>query len=68
MKRGEHPFIKTDNSQVPLSHYFVVNLHNRLNCLEKSMSRTRSLFPMAYRNLMVVSLIETDQNSYLSLL
>ena len=67
-KRGVHPFIKTVNSRVPLFHYFAVNLHNRLNCLEDgiSMSRAPFSYSMAYGNLMAVTLIETDQNSFLS--
>ena len=59
-------FIITDNCCVPLFHYFAFNLHNRLNCLGDgiSMSRILSSYSMAYRNLMAVILIETDQNSF----
>ena len=69
-KRGVHPFIKTHNSRVPLFHYFAVNCHNLSNCLEDgiSMRRIISSYSMAYGNLMAVTLIETYQNNFLSLL
>ena len=49
-ERGVHPFIKMDNCCVPLFHYFAVNLHNMLNCLEDgiSMNRTRLSYSIWY--------------------
>ena len=63
-----HPFIKMDNCRVPLFHYIAIDLHNRLNCLEEgfSMSTSLSSYSMAYQKLMVVILIDTNYNSFLS--
>ena len=65
-KMDVHPFIKTDDSRVPLFHYFAVNLYNVLSCLEDgiSMSRNFPSYSMADQNLMAVILIETDHNSF----
>ena len=65
-KTDVHPLVKMVNWRVPLFHYVAVNLHNELNCLVDviSMSRTPLSFSMAYGNLMAITLLATDQNSF----